>query len=194
MSPEEIQMHLAAGRYYGRHSACGSKIKHHSEYEADRHASGLNKRIRRQYDAEAYPCFWCSPNISKGDFFWHVGRRMYQDERDLFLGSAAKILEMEEITIDVAEETAGVQLGLVGLRVHNRKYCEGQDCCIHHPSDHHMTQWPLNWRADRKIMERICDHGIGHPDIDDANFRKQRDPQNYDYGVHGCDGCCQRRV
>lgn len=29
-------------------------------------------------------------------------------------------------------------------------------------------------------MERICPHGVGHPDPDDTN------PDT----VHGCDGCC----
>jgi hypothetical protein len=34
-------------------------------------------------------------------------------------------------------------------------------------------------------MERICDHGIGHPDPDDIRVRER-----WDEGVHGCDGCC----
>ena len=53
-------------------------------------------------------------------------------------------------------------------------------CCIHRPSDHHMIDWPQNWRGDRGMMERICPHGIGHPDPDDLSEDK----------VHGCDRCC----
>jgi hypothetical protein len=66
------------------------------------------------------------------------------------------------------------------LLVHPKTKCKGQHCCIHNPSDHHMKEWPQNWRDDRGIMERICPHGIGHPDPDDPSTDK----------VHGCDGCC----
>jgi hypothetical protein len=43
-----------------------------------------------------------------------------------------------------------------------------------------MRSWPQHWRGDRGIIERVCDHGIGHPDPDDRNRDK----------IHGCDGCC----
>ena len=66
--------------------------------------------------------------------------------------------------------------------VHSSSLCEGQACAVHHPSDHHMVTWPQNWRGDRGLMERICPHGVGHPDPDCLN------PD----GVHGCDGCCRR--
>ena len=68
--------------------------------------------------------------------------------------------------------------------VHAPDQCFGEWCCIHNPSPHHMVYWPQNWRADRRIMERVCPHGIGHPDPDD--------PKTSDYyeGIHGCDGCC----
>ena len=66
--------------------------------------------------------------------------------------------------------------------VHAEEDCVGR-CCIHNPSDHHMVDWPTNWRDDRKMMERICEHGVGHPDPDDLAF-SGRD------GVHGCDLCC----
>lgn len=59
-------------------------------------------------------------------------------------------------------------------------------CTIHSPSDHHMASWPQLWRSDRQIMERVCEHGIGHPDPDDLRVRTQAG-----YGVHGCDGCCR---
>lgn len=70
------------------------------------------------------------------------------------------------------------------LWVHNRAKCAGQNCCIHNPSNHHMREWPQNWRDGRGVMERICPHGIGHPDPDDPAF------QNEYEAVHGCDGCC----
>ena len=37
-----------------------------------------------------------------------------------------------------------------------------------------------HWRYDRNFMERICVHGVGHPDPDGADA----DP------LHACDGCC----
>ena len=37
-------------------------------------------------------------------------------------------------------------------------------------------------QLDRRIMERICPHGVGHPDPDDV-LNQDR--------VHGCDGCCR---
>jgi hypothetical protein len=76
------------------------------------------------------------------------------------------------------------------VHVHNKEQCKGQYCCIHNPSDHHMKDWPTNWRQDRYLMERICPHGIGHPDPDDLAY-KERQGRNMKYeGVHGCDGCC----
>jgi len=66
------------------------------------------------------------------------------------------------------------------VRVHDAGKCKGEHCVIHNPSDHHMKDWPTNWRQDRNMMERICPHGVGHPDPDDLN----KDT------VHGCDGCC----
>lgn len=65
--------------------------------------------------------------------------------------------------------------------VHSPEICQGRPCVIHNPSDHHMREWPTHYRFDRRIMERICPHGIGHPDPDDPFTGR---------GIHGCDGCC----
>jgi hypothetical protein len=65
--------------------------------------------------------------------------------------------------------------------VHHRSKCAPGHCAIHNPSKHHMRPWKQHWRDDRGIIERICPHGIGHPDPDQ--------PEWVD-GVHGCDGCC----
>lgn len=76
---------------------------------------------------------------------------------------------------------------------HARKRCQGQGCCIHNPSPHHMRDWPLLWREDRRLMERTCKHGVGHPDPDHiAHTRRLRGEEAAGYeAVHGCDGCCQ---
>lgn len=73
------------------------------------------------------------------------------------------------------------------LRTHDPDRCSGEYCVIHNPSGHHMVDWPMNWRADTSVMERICPHGIGHPDPDDTAHRVR---MGLGGGVHGCDGCC----
>lgn len=72
--------------------------------------------------------------------------------------------------------------------IHSPEMCEGRPCVIHNISDHHMADWPIEWRDDRGIVERKCSHGIGHPDPDQFWFWKSTD-QMYQ-AVHGCDGCC----
>lgn len=65
--------------------------------------------------------------------------------------------------------------------VHEKHRCMNSHACvIHEPSDHHMLGWPTHWRDLSKYMERICSHGIGHPDPDEI------DPPV----SHTCDGCC----
>lgn len=73
------------------------------------------------------------------------------------------------------------------LMIHKKGVCTGA-CPVHKSSSHHMRKWKLHWREDRKMMERICEHGIGHPDPDDTAFRKTA--YKDDDTVHGCDGCC----
>lgn len=73
--------------------------------------------------------------------------------------------------------------------VHDPAVCEGRGCAIHNrPSDHALAEATLNWREDRGILERICMHGVGHPDADSAAYLESigQGAQN----VHGCDGCC----
>lgn len=74
--------------------------------------------------------------------------------------------------------------------VHDKEDCQGRHCCIHNPSNHIMKDWPTHWRDDRKLMERICKHGVGHPDPDDLAHKKSIGFDVEVIGVHGCDGCC----
>ena len=73
--------------------------------------------------------------------------------------------------------------------VHNPSNCEGRGCAVHaHPSDHALKEAPMLWREDRGILERLCEHGVGHPDHDSALYL-----ESVGLGVenvHGCDGCC----
>lgn len=74
------------------------------------------------------------------------------------------------------------------IKTHTADECVAP-CPIHAPSDHHMASWPMIWRDDRKIIERLCAHGIGHPDPDDRRIAQGHDP-----GIHGCDGCCHNAL
>jgi hypothetical protein len=65
--------------------------------------------------------------------------------------------------------------------------CLGERCTIHNRSDHPMRAFPQQWRSDRMMMERVCPHGIGHPDPDDIKLVGRYGP---DEAIHGCDGCC----
>lgn len=77
----------------------------------------------------------------------------------------------------------------VTLFTHAPEQCLGEYCTIHNRSDHSMRSFPQNWRGDRGIMERICPHGIGHPDPDE--YKLTLSPHE---GIHGCDGCCQPKT
>lgn len=74
-------------------------------------------------------------------------------------------------------------VGQVLLNVHTRADCRTVYCTIHNPSNHSMRDFPTQFRADKGTLERLCEHGVGHPDPDNIRF-------DYD-GIHGCDGCCK---
>lgn len=78
------------------------------------------------------------------------------------------------------------------LLVHYKGDCTGEHCVIHNPSSNCMSSFPTHWRYDRAMMERICPHGVGHPDPDDVEYASthlNKDQMRY-YTIHGCDGCC----
>lgn len=65
--------------------------------------------------------------------------------------------------------------------------CKGSHCPFHNPSDHHMKDWPMVIRASG-LTERVCPHGIGHPDPDSLAWMEGDGYMGFD--IHGCDGCC----
>jgi hypothetical protein len=77
------------------------------------------------------------------------------------------------------------------LKVHQRKDCT-PPCPIHDPSEHPMRDFKLHYREDRGIFERLCPHGVGHPDPDTLAYiaTKLGDEEAEAQGIHGCDGCC----
>ncbi len=99
---------------------------------------------------------------------------------------------MTDVTDDEFPTDNYELLGLAGggvLRTHGRAGCFCGPCVIHNPSSHHMITWRLLFRSDRHwLAERLCPHGIGHPDPDSVAYFEATGVQ--DMGVHGCDGCC----
>ena len=103
----------------------------------------------------------------------------------------------------------------VYLKTHAPSVCAGQNCCIHNPSDHPMRNWALVHRTDDSVIvempddwstrtvgartpprlrymvisERVCEHGIGHPDPDSLAWLYTQVP-SYPWEDHPCDGCC----
>jgi hypothetical protein len=91
MPLEEIQMHLAAGYFYGRENTCTGKrgkpkVQHPDEEEAARHAASHNASLGSlsvDHEVEAYPCYF-SDGVPEGMYHWHVGRKMSEAEREMF--------------------------------------------------------------------------------------------------------------
>ena len=71
--------------------------------------------------------------------------------------------------------------------VHRWKLSCRDGCAIHAPSYHSMREWPQLMR-ETYLIERLCSHGIGHPDPDSVAFLNRRGDDGW--GAHGCDGCC----
>lgn len=89
-----------------------------------------------------------------------------------------------------------------GIRIHDVEDCSalrgpdkwgrtlGMFCPFDKPSQHPLSDARLNLRDDRYgLMERICRHGVGHPDPDSVDFLERVTGETH-WGVHGCDGCC----
>lgn len=95
-----------------------------------------------------------------------------------------------EMWMGLASDLSGALAENAVLRnVHSAEKCAGRHCVLHNPSDHHMREWPTMYRAEKGLMERICPHGIGHPDPDDAAYHASHGATWTT--VHGCDGCCE---
>ena len=70
----------------------------------------------------------------------------------------------------------------------------GYHCVIHAPSNHTMRGFPTHWRQDIELMERICPHGVGHPDPDAIAYTRRvfGEQAAAMLRVHGCCGCCSK--
>jgi len=70
---------------------------------------------------------------------------------------------------------------------HDPALCAGRTCSRHHPSLHHMRTWPRVWRQSYGYSDRMCPHGLGHPDPDDVVHLQALGGART---AHACDGCC----
>jgi hypothetical protein len=90
MPDDEVRMHFRAAKAAGEESACGTKLQHDTLASARQHADSLNKRkivlSGERNECEPYPCPFCSPSTSVvvNRFYYHVGRKMTEDEREQF--------------------------------------------------------------------------------------------------------------
>lgn len=115
--------------------------------------------------------------------------KRWEDALEWFRTSAPAepLPETGKSTADLPEPAKGQPFP--GVTVHSPEACEGSHCPIHNPSDHHMVAWSMTIRPDRSyLIERICPHGIGHPDPDSLAFFERHGAAHM--GIHGCDGCC----
>ena len=87
----------------------------------------------------------------------------------------------------VAGEVAGAAAVLRG--VHARAVCAPYRCWLHAPSPHRLSRAPVVIRTDWWfLVERICPHGLGHPDPDDIAYHHRSGRVGIE--SHSCDGCC----
>jgi hypothetical protein len=82
-----------------------------------------------------------------------------------------------EITDDAPFETTLLESGQ-RLHHHRASECRGE-CCLHGTATAAVCRLGRAWRSDRRMLEHVCSHGIGHPC-----------PSTAGDTIHGCDGCC----
>lgn len=73
--------------------------------------------------------------------------------------------------------------------VHPKKGCTGT-CYIHNKSRHPLRHAPLKINMETGMIERMCEHNIGHPDVDYLRARQESGEDISFMGIHHCDGCC----
>lgn len=76
--------------------------------------------------------------------------------------------------------------------IHSPIQCVGKPCVIHRPSKHHLRSWPLRWSNDKRMFQRVCEHGFDHPDPDDLQWQISY-LENMNAELHLCDGCCRAK-
>lgn len=108
-----------------------------------------------------------------------------------FKGKSPDAVIMDEIfdweVMEPSYETH--QMDGVNVLTHIRARCQGRNCVIHNPSDHHMRDWPKRFHQPSQQTSRVCEHGFGHPDPDDVAYWREIEKRRISTS-HDCDGCC----
>lgn len=78
------------------------------------------------------------------------------------------------------------------MKFHEPSVCVGEFCPLHNPSPHVLLHLNQQWRSAAYLMERICSHGVGHPDPDHISAVAKLKGHAFapTQSLHGCDGCC----
>ena len=84
-----------------------------------------------------------------------------------------ELTPLETWPVEVVDDCGFTVRDASPMSTHSRDVCQGRGCPVHNASDHHMREWPQTWRADGRFTERLCPHGIGHPDPDDTHAAKR---------------------
>ena len=132
----------------------------------------MRESIQARLENEIRAFFHDSPVQVPGKLSANLAKRL----ADLFVFNG----DEDEQWYDILSLT-----GNLLLRTHAEVACQGEACCVHNPSDHHMASWDMFWDSRYSIMMRVCDHDVVHPDPDDLAVRAQRGMIS-----HSCDGCC----
>jgi len=77
------------------------------------------------------------------------------------------------------------------IHVHPNDQCRTWICVMHNPAEGPWRDMTPIWRSDRGIFERICPHGVGHPDPSQFQYWELVD-QTWQ-AIHGCCSgmCCE---
>lgn len=77
--------------------------------------------------------------------------------------------------------------------IHGKEGCNGKPCAFHNPTNHHMNSWPLDLNKEKNLLfERVCKHGVRHPDPDSYNYLSSLEPsKSAELMNHDCDNCCK---
>lgn len=150
-------------------------IRHHGVWTVEH--KQLNQTVTAHFPAETVRYF-STRRSGPPERFHYIGDDEPGD-LDEYLHTSSEEFRDSEMELNTLENSDTT------LYTHRAEQCAGDACTIHNRSDHSMRAFPQHWRGDRGIMERICEHGVGHPDPDDYRIYTGADA-----GVHGCDGCC----
>lgn len=89
---------------------------------------------------------------------------------------------------DLADNPEGPKVSRLNF-VHSQMACAYRHCAIHGTASiHPLSMEPLIWDDDYQTVQRLCAHGIKHPDKDNVDYFEEIG--GFPYVHNQCDGCC----